>query len=242
MEEQKKPIATLVTGGSNGIGRAIVEALAAAKQAVISISLEPEDTGLQADQYQCDLSDRTATEQVLKEITERFDVLGLVNNVGTDGGEQDNLDVDLLERLVQVNLRSAVLCTKAVLPAMQTHKRGRIVSISSRTVLGKSGFGLYGATKAGLIALSRSLAIEHAQCGITCNVVSAGPVDTDLGRGGATDVRGLQDLANTVPLGRVGDPKDVANAVMFFLDEQSGWITGQNLFVCGGLSVGVRDS
>ena len=230
--------AALVTGGSKGIGRAIVERLAALGETVVSLSLDDADARLPAHQVKVDLGDVAATQAALADLTGAYDITRLVNNAGIDGGGPDHLSLDFFERVIDVNLRAAVLTVSAVLPAMKARGHGRIVSIASRTVLGKAGFSLYGASKAGLIGLSRSLALELAPHGITVNVVSAGPVDTELGRGGQTDRRGLQDFAARIPLGRIGQPADVADAVLFFLDDRASWITGQNLFVCGGLSVG----
>ena len=229
----------LVTGGSRGIGRAIVERLAATGHKVVSISRSDSDPSLPAECVTVDLSKRDEARAAIDDIVANYDVTKLVNNAGIDGGKPDALALDLFDAMVDINLRSCLVTTAAVLPAMKARKNGRIVNISSRSASGKAGFSIYSATKAGVLGMSRCLALELAGHGITVNVISPGPIDTELGRGGKKDLRGLHEFASKVPLGRIGQPDDVAGAAMFFLDDGASWITGQNLFVCGGLSVGV---
>jgi 3-oxoacyl-[acyl-carrier protein] reductase len=163
-----------------------------------------------------------------------------VNNVGSsirqnlvdgDGGAQ--------RRLNRLNLASALLCTQAVLPAMRHARFGRIVNITSRAVHGRDTRSAYSATKAGLAALTRTWALELASDGIAVNAVAPGMINTELfRRNNPPDSPDVYRLQRAIPLGRVGKPEEVAHAVAFFLDKNTTYVTGQTLFVCGGLSLG----
>jgi NAD(P)-dependent dehydrogenase (short-subunit alcohol dehydrogenase family) len=141
--------------------------------------------------------------------------------------------------MVEIHNRAALQCIQAFVPAMKRNGAGRIVSIGSRMMLGRTGRTVYGMVKAALLGMSRSLALELAPSGITVNMVSPGPIETELFRQnhplGAPQT---ERVLSAIPVGRIGTPEDVAHAVAFFLSPRSGFITGQNLFVCGGGSVG----
>ena len=229
---------TLITGGSRGIGRATVLRLAEAGHEVITVS-RTSDNDLPAVCYRADLGDDVAASAVLESIVQRYQVDNLVNNAGAIGVSMiDDMSVDHFEHLVNVNLRALLLCIKAVTPSMKRNGRGRIVNLGSRAALGKVGRTVYGMTKAGVVGMSRSLAIELAPHGITVNVVSPGPIDTDMfwEKQKREDPR-VQRLIGSIPTGRMGRPEEVAAAVAFFLGDDASFITGQNIYVCGGLSI-----
>jgi NAD(P)-dependent dehydrogenase (short-subunit alcohol dehydrogenase family) len=130
-------------------------------------------------------------------------------------------------------------CVQALLPGMKEAKFGRIVNMSSRAALGKELRTAYAASKAGLQGMARVWALELGQYGITANAVGPGPVRTELfERGNPPDSPRTQAIINAVPVRRIGLPEDVAHSVSFLLDARSGFVTGQVLYVCGGLTIG----
>lgn len=230
----------IVTGGSNGIGAAIVRRLAARGLRVVNLDRAPQPDDLPAEFHEVDLLDVTATRVALAAVTADTSVGWLVNNAGIAlPATLEDTSVEDLERVVSVNLRAAILCAQAALPGMREAGHGRIVNITSRAALGKELRTAYSAAKAGLIGLTRSWALELAPYGITVNAVGPGPIETELFKSanpaGSDRTRAL---VGAVPLQRLGTPEDIAHAVDFFLSDEASFVTGQTLFVCGGLSVG----
>lgn len=230
---------SLVTGASRGIGAAIVERLASAGHEVIGIARRKPETSAAQHFFEADLRDRRAVDQVLAEITRRFDVDHLVNNAGmTNPAPIEKVSLDKLQEVLDLNVRAAIQCVQAVLPHMRRRRRGRIVNISSRAVLGKVERTSYVASKGGLIAMARVWAMELAADGITVNCVAPGPIATELfRRNHPADDPATIKLEQLVPMKRWGRPEEVAAAVAFFLSDDASYITGQTLFVCGGVSV-----
>ena len=231
---------SVVTGGSGAIGSAIVRMLAEAGHTVINLSLEAPQAELPAITYCVDLTDRDDTARVLSQVVAKHEVSHLVNNAGfTYVTDLEALSLDKLQGMVEIHIRAALQCIQALAPAMKRRGSGRIVNIGSRMMLGRPGRTVYGMVKAGLLGMSRSLALELAPSGITINMVSPGPIETELFRQnhppGAPQT---EKVLSAIPVGRIGTPQDVAHAVGFFLSPAAGFVTGQNLFVCGGGSVG----
>jgi len=235
----------LVTGASRGIGRAIARRLAADGLAIVNLDREPPapDTPEARHYYAVDLSDRDATAAVLSRATAEHELTRLVNNAGIVFAQNlVHTALDDFDRTVQVNLRAALQCAQAVLPAMRRQRFGRIVNIASRVVLGKEQRTAYAATKAGLAGFSRTWALELGRDGITVNTIGPGPIATDLfTQGNPPDSPATQAIIAGIPMGRMGTPEDIAQAAAFFLDERSSFVTGQLLYVCGGLSAGRVD-
>lgn len=239
----------LVTGSSRGIGRAVARELAHQGWAVGINYLHREDkaqelveeltaAGCQAAAFQADVADGAAVASMVKELGETFSPVELVvNNAGVAGQSlfQDISD-EMWNRYLAVNLGGARNTIKAALPHMISEKRGCIVNISS--IWGQRGASCevaYACAKAGIIALTRSLAMELAPSGIRVNCVAPGVINTDM-----VQVLGqetLDELAKETPLGRLGTPEDIAYAVSFFASERAGFITGQVLTADGGFIV-----
>jgi 3-oxoacyl-[acyl-carrier protein] reductase len=229
----------LITGGSAGIGLAIVQQLLERGEEVISLDLKP-GPGSKAQHVSVDLTDAKATEQAAREIAKAHRVTTLIHNAGTiRPALLPEVKLEDLNALVSLHLSAAVILLQASLPAMKAAGYGRVVLVSSRAVLGLPTRTAYSATKAGMLGMARTWALELAPQGITVNVVAPGPIETDnfhsiVPRGSPQ----VEKIAQSIPLRRLGQAGDVARAVLFFADRQNGFVTGQVLYVCGGTSVG----
>lgn len=235
-----EPVA-LVTGGSRGIGAAIVERIARRGIPVINLDRSPPEKDSPAEFVETDLADVEATRGALAAVAASRPVLWLVNNAGIAApASLEETTLEDFERVVAVNLRAAMLAAQAVVPAMKAAGRGRIVSISSRAALGKELRTAYSATKAGLIGFTRTWALELAPFGITVNAVGPGPIETELFKSANPhNSPRTQAIIQGVPVKRLGQPEDIAHAVDFFLSDEASFVTGQILYVCGGMTVGV---
>jgi len=137
-----------------------------------------------------------------------------------------------------ITLGASMILTQAFVPTMRAANFGRIVNISSRAIMGKTSRTVYASAKAGLIGMTRTIACEVGGDGITVNTVIPGPVASDLfNRGHPEGSAKRQTVIDGILVKRVGTPDDIARAVLFFLDRDAGYVTGQALFVCGGTSV-----
>jgi len=223
----------LVTGGANGIGLAIVERSRAD-------GYEPVVIDMAGDGIRADLSNPQDTARALELALRDGPITRLVNNVGmVRPAAVEDQTLEDFDRVMSLNLRCAMQCVQALLPGMKEAKFGRIVNMSSRAALGKELRTAYAASKAALQGMARVWALELGQYGITANSIGPGPIRTELfERANPPDSPRTQAIINGVPVKRIGLPEDVAHAVSFFLDAQSGFVTGQVLYVCGGLSIG----
>jgi hypothetical protein len=233
---------TLVTGGSSGIGRAICEALLAQGRSVLNLDYRVPDWGHERlVSLQADLTKQDEIDAVACHIGASFTVTALVNNAGaTRPGSIDSATMAQLDDVVGLHLKAPILLTQACLPTLRASGQGRIVNIASRAALGKPERIVYASTKAGLIGLTRTLAQELGADGITVNAVAPGPIATDLFKQsnpeGAPQTRRIME---SILVGRIGTPEDVARAALFFLAPENGFVTGQVLYVCGGTTLGV---
>jgi len=244
----------VVTGGGGGIGGATSRRFAeeGAKVAVFDMNLEAaqkvatdiEAAGGVAKAFKCDITDRAAVDAAVasaESLLGPIDVL--VNNAGWDVFKPFTKTVPAeWEKLIAINLTGALHMLHAVLPGMAERKAGRIVNVASDAARGgSSGEAVYSACKGGLVALSKTLAREHARQNITVNVVCPGPTDTALLAGvteGARDpAKLLEAFRSAIPLGRLGQPDDLASAIAFFGSDDAGFITGQVISVSGGLTM-----
>ena len=156
-----------------------------------------------------------------------------------DGASSDEITAEALQHQFELNILATVAVTQACVAGMRARGWGRIVNLSSRAALGKVGRSGYAATKAGLMGLTRTWALELASDGITVNAVAPGPIGTEMfDAHNPPEAPATKAMIEQIPVGRIGRPEEVAAAIAFFLGEDAGFVTGQILYVCGGLSVG----
>ena len=244
----------IVTGGGGGIGGATCRRFAreGARVAVLDLNLEAADKvvaairaeGGQAAAIRCDITDRASVDAAIAATEAQLGPVDvLVNNAGWDVFTPFTKTAPpQWDKLIAINLTGALHMHHAVLPGMAARKSGRIVNIASDAArVGSSGEAVYAACKGGLVALSKSLAREHARHGITVNVVCPGPTDTALlagvAEGAANPDKLIEAFTRAIPMGRLGQPHDLAGAIAFFASNDASFITGQVVSVSGGLTM-----
>lgn len=231
----------VITGGSKGIGADLGQRLCEKGYDVVSLSRgAPQWAHARLHHVEVDLLDARATEQAADEIAKAHEVTHLVHNAGMIWPNlvEEATSADLVG-LTQLHLGAALILLQACLPSMKERQFGRVMFNGSRAALGVPTRTAYGATKAGIVGMARTWALELAPHGITVNVVSPGPVQTDnfwgiIPKGSDREAA----LAERIPVGRLGTVRDISNAFLFFCDPENGFVTGQTLYVCGGGSVG----
>ena len=238
----------LVTGASRGIGRAVAHALATDGHRVACLSAtdgaketqrELEAAGLEALAVLADVRDAGAVDAAFGEVEEAFGpVEVLVNNAGvTADGLVARMSDEQWTRVLDTNLTGAFHTIRRATPKLMRNRWGRIVNIASVSAYaGAPGQANYSSAKAGLVGLTRAVARELASRQVTCNVVAPGPIVTDMTAALPAEWRATMEA--TVPLGRLGDPADVASLVAFVCSEAAGYVTGAVLPVDGGLGMG----
>lgn len=232
----------VVTGGSSGIGLAIAEDFLNEGYEVLSLARRP--CPLRAERLRSivvDLMDAEATRTLALALAAEAPATTIVHCAGAIREKPiEEASIADLAALASLHLGAALSLVQANLPAMKQAHYGRVVLISSRAVLGLAKRTAYSSTKAGMLGLARTWALELAPHGITVNVVAPGPIaETEMFEEIIpTGSPKMAAAARQIPVGRFGTPVDVAHAVRFFADPNAGFITGQTLFVCGGTSVG----
>ena len=237
----------LVTGASRGIGRAIALCLAAEGarvainyagnvKAAEEVKASVEAAGGTAILCQADIADSAAVGAMIADVVKEFGAIDiLVNNAGIT---RDTLLMRMKDedfaKVLDTNLKGVFYCTKAVSKLMMKKRSGRIINMASVVgLVGNAGQTNYAAAKAGVIGFSKSAAKELASRGITVNVVAPGFIGTDMTAGLPESVK--EKMLTDIPLGRMGEPEDVANAVLFLASDQASYITGQVVNVDGGM-------
>ncbi|MFV0281928.1 MAG: SDR family NAD(P)-dependent oxidoreductase [Rhodoblastus sp.] len=233
---------SIVTGGNTGIGAAIAQKLISRGHDVLCLSRrKPDWSDAKLGFIEVDLTDAAATKQAAEKIVRENPVTHIVHNAGVIRASLlEDVKLEDLAALSQLHLGAAIELAQAALPGMKAARFGRIVLISSRAAMGLQTRTSYSATKAGMIGMARTWALELAPHGITVNVVSPGPIgDTEMFAAVTSpDSERAKALAKSIPVGRLGRSADVARAVDFFCDEAADFVTGQTLLVCGGASIG----
>lgn len=235
----------IITGAAKGIGKAIAERMIHDNYTTILVDVDNENgtdlahkLGNSAKFIPCDISNLNEVENLFKTvITEFGGVDAVVNNAGII---RDNviwkMPEEDFDKVVDINLKGTWLMCKVAGTLMRDQKRGRIVNIASRAWLGNRGQSNYSASKAGVVGLTRVLALELGKYGVLVNAIAPGLIDTPLTQKLPQDVQ--EKLIEAQPTKTMGQPEDIANAVAFLCNEQTKFITGQTIYVDGGKSIG----
>ncbi len=245
-----KVISALVTGSGSGIGRAIALKLASAGFSVAAVDIKEEqvhetvklinDEGGDSFAITADISIQEDINRMISDVTSNLGGLDvLVNNAGVSSASFiESVSDEEIDRVFNINMLGVIKITRAAVPHLKKSKRGRIINISS--IEGIRGSGLlpiYSSTKAGVIGLTRSNAIELARFGITVNAVCPGPIQTEMLEPMLADEKYRNKIIRGVPMRRIGTPEDVAGAAAFFASDDASFVTGNLLIVDGGMTV-----
>jgi 2-hydroxycyclohexanecarboxyl-CoA dehydrogenase len=242
----------LVTGGARGIGRAVVDALAAEELQIVVLDIlgdqareaaaAVEHAGGRALAVRADVADSTSVAAAVDAAEACFGHIDvLVNNAGWDD-MMPFVDTDeaFWDRIIEINFKGPLRLTHRLLPGMLDRRWGRIVNVASDAGrVGSSHESVYSGAKGGLIAFTKTIARESARHGVTANCVCPGPTDTPMVKAviAQRGDRIMDAMVRAVPMKRIGQPQDIAGAVRFFVGEGAGYMTGQTLSVSGGLTM-----
>ena len=239
----------IITGGSRGIGKGIVETFAqhganvaftysASAEAANALAHEISKTGVKAKAYKSDAASYDESQKLAEEVLKDFGSIDiLVNNAGIT---KDNLLMRISEedfdKVIEVNLKSVFNMTKAVQRAMLKQRKGSIINMSSVVgVKGNAGQTNYAASKAGIIGFTKSVALELGSRDIRCNAIAPGFIETEMT--GELSEETMKQYLQNIPLNRLGKVEDVAKLALFLASDDSSYLTGQVLSVCGGLNI-----
>jgi 3-oxoacyl-[acyl-carrier protein] reductase len=238
----------LITGGASGIGEATVRRFAMEGAKVVIVDIDPDaadkaevrtkEDGAEAIAVIADTSRKAEVEAMMEKTLEKFGRLDiLVNNAGINRDAfVKKMTEDQWDQVINVNLKGAFLCSQAAFAHMSERKSGRIINTASIGALGNIGQANYSASKMGVIGLTKTLALEGARYNITVNCVSPGATNTPMMANVPEDVKGK--IKAKIPLNRFAEPREIANVHLFLASDEASFITGQVIFVDGGMSVG----
>lgn len=244
MTEYLRPPVALITGAGGGIGAQLVDTFSEAGYDIAASDIKGlDDVGggrasTRIVPISADLSDPDAPQNLVSQTLARFHHIDvLVNAAGwLRDARLHKLQLDEFDRIIDVNLVATAALTRAVLPAMRRQRFGRIVTLSSRAWLGNFGSLSYSTAKGGLVGATRQLALEVAADGITANCIAPGYIETEMSRSLPAHIR--ERILSSIPVGRPGQPIDVARTALFLCSPEAGYLTGQTIVICGGRSIG----
>ena len=234
------PVA-LVTGGSAGIGAAICDDLLSNGYYVLNLSRRNSDNEREnLLDIQVDLADVEATREVVSELAMKFEITNIVHNAGViRPGLIEDVEIEDVQYVTNLHIMASITLVQAALDAMKRATFGRVVIIGSRAMLGLETRTGYSATKAAQIGMVRTWAMELGKHGVTVNAIAPGPIVTDMFTEVVPeDSDKAESIAQSLPVKRLGRPSDISRVVTFLLSPDSGFVTGQCIFVCGGASLG----
>lgn len=235
----------IITGAANGIGKAIAQRMKNENYTTILVDVDKingeilaKELGSSAKFIACDISNEKEVASLFSIVTKKFGGVDvIVNNAGII---RDNviwkMPVEDFDKVIDINLKGTWLMCKVAGTLMREQKKGRIVNIASRAWLGNRGQSNYSASKAGVVGLTRVLALELGAYGVLVNAIAPGLIDTPLTQKLPLNVQ--EKLIQAQPTKSMGKPDDIANAVAFLCDEKTQFITGQTIYVDGGKSIG----
>lgn len=245
---QFKDKVAIITGAASGLGEKIALTLSEKGSQVVLVDINENDLqalkikiereGGKVIAVPTDVSKSREVDRMVRDTIEAFGKIDILVNcagIARDAFLQKMTD-EAWNEVISVNLSGTFYCCRGVIPHMMAQRTGKIINISSAAYLGNIGIANYGASKAGVLSLTRVLALEAARYGINVNAIAPGFIDTPLSRKYPEKIR--ERFISSIPLERVGLPEDIANAVIFLASDQASYITGQTLFVCGGMSIG----
>ena len=239
----------LITGGGSGIGEATVLRFAEEGAKVVINDLNADNANSVAEKLKAkgcdvlvciaDVCKKSDVEDMIKKTLKKFGRLDiLVNNAGINRDSfAKKMSEEQWDKVIDINLKGTFLCAQAALGPMMEQKSGKIINTASIGALGNIGQANYSASKAGVIGLTKTLALEAARYNINVNSVSPGATNTAMTANMPSEI--IQFVKGKIPLGRFAEPKDIANMHLFLASEESDYITGQVIFVDGGISVGI---
>jgi NAD(P)-dependent dehydrogenase (short-subunit alcohol dehydrogenase family) len=241
----------IITGAARGIGKAAAFKMSDEGASVVLVDIASEELTRVVDELNAaggkalgvsfDIRDRSAVHKMVDRANRNFGTVDiLVNNAGVVcTGLLEEAKEEQWDMVAGVNLKGSFFCAQAVVPIMKKNRYGKIVNIGSRVSLGKQGRTVYAATKAGLIGMTRTWALELAQYNINVNYIGPGMIATEMFKqANPENSEKTVMLINSIPLKRMGTPEEVANLISFLSSDEASFITGQTIFICGGMTVG----